>query len=713
MESVRTWLARPWAAPLVIGVLALGIRLLYLLQIKENPFFYHPIVDCWIYHDFARNILESGDWIGNKIFYQAPLYPYFLAFLYNIFGFDLIVPRLIQALLGALNAVGIFMLGRRLFGDRAAWISGLGAVFYATLIFFDGELLAPTITIFLDLAVFLIIFKLNSGKRWGLWCLPGFLFGLRALAATNILVTAPVFLIWIYLKSRHGWTRKQALLSASAFTAGIVLAIAPVTIRNYALEKDFVLVSYNAGLNFYIGNSGDYDGKVAIRPGIDWSELTKKPLRAGRTKKSERSSYFFKEAWKYISSHPGAYLKLLARKAYLFFHGNEALRNQSIYPFREHSSLLKLLLWKAGIPGGPGLAFPFGLLLPLALPGIFLVFRRRHGRGKLLLGFALVYALSVIAFFITARYRLPLIPILLLMAGFGWACWKEWWHSPKLRYGLLAGMAVLFALSNWNPGTMPKTMNRDAYYSLADTHRKQGNIQKAEKYYKKVIALDPNYAEAWLNLGRDVYQKQGLLQEAERCFLKALAIRPRFAKAVSFLGYLALLRKQPARAAKLFQRATLLDPLLAEPYHNLANMALRRRQYKIAAALFDKAIKRDPGSVDTLVGLAVTTFKLRGMEAAMPFFERARNLDPGDFTVYLNLAIVYAQVGRYGDSIGAIRKSLSRNPRQVDAYGLYTEQMLKAGRGREARNFLESAARGHPTLPGPIKALKKLQQAGY
>jgi len=273
-------------------------------------------------------------------------------------------------------------------------------------------------------------------------------------------------------------------------------------------------------------------------------------------------------------------------------------------------------------------------------------------------------------------------------------------------------MAVLGLLANWNPGPMPEDMNRDAYYSLADTHRKQGDIGQAEKYYKKVVKLDPKYAEAWLNLGRDVYQNQGLLDEAEKAFLKALAIRPKFAKAVSFLGYLALLRKQPGRAARLFLKATTLDALIAEPWHNLGNMALRRKQYKRALVLFGKARKRDPGSVDTLIGLGVTTFKLKGLKAALPYFEQARLRDPGDFSIFLNLAIVYAMAGRPGEAVRHSLKAIRLNPREASAYGIYAEQMLKIGRGRVAREFLERAARRRPGLKGPMEGLKRLQRAG-
>ena len=118
-------------------------------------------------------------------------------------------------------------------------------------------------------------------------------------------------------------------------------------------------------------------------------------------------------------SHPADYLRLLVHKAHLFMHGDEILRNQEIYAFRSYSGVLKVLLWKLQIPRGPGLAFPFGLLLPLAWPGCLIVLRKRHVHGALLWAFTIAYGLSVIAFFVTARYRLPVVvPLVLLTAAF-------------------------------------------------------------------------------------------------------------------------------------------------------------------------------------------------------------------------------------------------------------------------------------------------------
>ena len=63
---------------LAIALLALVVRLIYIWQISHAPFFHLRLGDAAEYHQWALRIV-GGDWRGEGVFYQAPLYPYFLA----------------------------------------------------------------------------------------------------------------------------------------------------------------------------------------------------------------------------------------------------------------------------------------------------------------------------------------------------------------------------------------------------------------------------------------------------------------------------------------------------------------------------------------------------------------------------------------------------------------------------------------------------------
>ncbi len=708
-RSSRSSGKRDWVAPMVILAVALVLRLIHLYQIRANPFFYHPIVDAWDYHSDALRMIRSGDWIGGRAFFQAPLTTYFLALVYKIFGVNLLWPRIVQVVLGGFSAAGMFMLGRRLFNEKAAWIAGLITACYPLFIFFDGEILAPTLTLFLDIVFFILLFGASKGKSSWRWALPGLILGLRALAATNILAVVPVFWIWILLRGRTWhWPSRRIALATVMFTLGIVVVVAPITVRNLTLQDELVLVSSNAGLNFYLGNSGDYGARIAIRPGADFDEFVEKHVRAGRRVGPEMSGYFFAEARRYAAASPAEYARLLLYKTYLISRGDEIMRNQEIYPFREYSGILRLLLWKVRLPGGAGLAFPFGLLLPLAWPGCLLAFRRRNGNALLLLAYGAGYSLTVIAFFITARYRLPVVLPMILILAYGWSGIRGWWNSGRMRTAALAGMVMLLVLSNWNVKPMPGEMNPDAYYSLAGTLADEGDLEGAESYYSRALEMNPRDAAAWLSLGLRVYQERGMLARAESCYRQALGVRPDYAGAIYNLGFLAELKNQPEEAESLYLEAIRLSPLTDAPYINVAALALSRGDFGRAHEFYLKAYGVNPENPRALVGLGVTTFQTQGFGPAMEFFNEAIKLDPEFPDTYFNLALVYARSGKSLEAANHARYALKLDPMDNDSYIIYANQMRAAGRQNDARRFLEAAIREHPNLPGPRQALASL-----
>src|SRR5206468_994583 len=226
-------------------------------------------------------------------------------------------PRIVQAFLGAASAVMTAWIGGRHFGRRVGLAAGYGAALYRMLIYFDGELLTPTLTIALQLAAVpaALLASDNPRRSTWLWGGSGVLAGLASIVTATSLVIVAVL---------AAFARRRAWL----VLLGAALAIA----------------------------------------------------------------------------------RLQLKKVYLFLAGNEIPRNQEIYPAREYSPVLRLLLWKV-----PGLAFPFGLLMPLGLVGMAVRWRR----APMLAAIVVAYGAAVLAFFITARYRMPLVPYLLIFAAAG------------------------------------------------------------------------------------------------------------------------------------------------------------------------------------------------------------------------------------------------------------------------------------------------------
>src|SRR5262249_51891576 len=170
------------------------------------------------------------------------------------------------------------------------------------------------------------------------------------------------------------------------------------------------------GPNFYIGNNARADGTYqSLRFGrgapeyerTDATELAERALGRSLTP-AEVSGYWTDNALDFITSEPAAWLKLMARKVVLLGNAREMVDTESQETHAEYSLPLRVL----------GTIGHFGVLVPLSLLGFALTWPIRT-RLWILYAMTLAYAASVVAFYVFARYRYPLVPLLALFAAAG------------------------------------------------------------------------------------------------------------------------------------------------------------------------------------------------------------------------------------------------------------------------------------------------------
>ena len=315
---------------LVFGI-ALVVRLMYVWQIRSMPFFEAPIIDANMYDQRAMNLLHSV--VEQKPFYHAPLYSYFLALIYGIFGHDYLFPRLVQSVIGAVNCVMVGLIGKRLFGGREGLLAGCIAALYGPFIHFEGELLRPVLIIFLGLSMILCILSWSEDRP--IWAaIAGILMGLSAITRENILIVLPVIFIYLWMSSTK--SRWHAPVLFIVFT---IIPLIPVTVSNYKKSGDLVLVSTQGGMNFYIGNSAHSDRLTGLQPGIEWDKMAFSPREelGPEPKPSEFQLWFIKKTLKDISQSPTGWIGKLVKKLYLVFYGEELTPNSNLDLYRATS----------------------------------------------------------------------------------------------------------------------------------------------------------------------------------------------------------------------------------------------------------------------------------------------------------------------------------------------------------------------------------------
>jgi 4-amino-4-deoxy-L-arabinose transferase-like glycosyltransferase len=406
----------------LVVLAALAIRLIYLMQLSTSPLFVDPIMDAGVHHQWATLSSEGEAWsvdrhTGDPVpYFRAPLYVWFLGAVYRLFGADAgFAPRALQSLIGALSCGLVFLLGRRLFDRGVGLLAGITCAFHWTLVYFDNELLIPVLLVFVQLGVLLLLTTAYERRRWPLWAAAGLALGVSAMARPNVLLFAPAVCVWIFvLDWREGLRGPRALLSTLAFAVAVFAPILPITLRNYSVADDLVLISSQGGVNFYIGNNPRSDGIRAVVPGTPpdwWGGFDATREMAGRSlghepRASEVSRYFFGRAFDFWRTDPARALSLTAHKARLFAYMAELPNNKCLYTSAD--LFTPISRWLFGT---------FHLIAPLGLLGLCLSLRDAR-RLFPLWGFVSIYSISVIAFFVNARFRVPIVPALSILAAY-------------------------------------------------------------------------------------------------------------------------------------------------------------------------------------------------------------------------------------------------------------------------------------------------------
>ncbi|HVP37206.1 MAG TPA: tetratricopeptide repeat protein [Terriglobales bacterium] len=616
-----------------IFVFSFALRLIYLLQMSSNPYFTSPTMDA-LYHDLWAQAIAQGNWIGDQVFFRAPFYPYLLGVIYKIFGHNYFIPRLIQHLIGSFSVVLIFFLARKLFDRRVAVLSAVLSSVYGVLVYFEDELLLDFLLVFIGVLLILLLHRSEEKPGKSKFFLAGLAASLFAISRPNILIFIPFVLFWILFLLRIDFKKK--IIFSLFFLLGLSALILPITVRNYLVGKDFVLISSQGGINFYIGNNPQADGTSAFLPpyGDDWEyqdaayEVQKNT--GTNPSPSEVSDYYLKKGEDFLIHSPGKFLSLFIKKTYLFLNSIEISNNQDIYFFRQYSSLIRIL------PVG------FWIIGPLSLAGILLSLKSWR-KYFLVLSFVLSYSFSVILFFVNSRFRLPVLPFLIILSSFALVELLGFlkMNSFKKLFLCLALLILFFFLCNSNFYHLDKKNFAQSYFSLGNLFLKKGNLERAEEEYALALKENPSLQRAHLNLG-NIYFRQKDYAQAEQEFLEELKLNPRQEKAYNNLSVLYRIRGDDMKAIALAKQALGIKPYYREAYINLALAYLKMENYSSAESSLTSTLAAFPSFSELRFYLGLVNQKQGKTDEALREYEQLLSQRPGTQNVEYNLGLIYS-----------------------------------------------------------------------
>lgn len=404
-----------WITGLLFFI-ALGIELLY---IKSYSVHYFISPDGLHYSNIAENFLQGRGLVNTANFVQGsdgvarevaqtreyvvgPIYPLLLALIYGIFGFKsygMVIVGL-HAVLGAASAVLAYKTGEILLGKKYAWIPYGLTLGYPLYAFWGMYVLTETTYVFtITLFLYLLAYYSKQVQRPKLRTLLilGGAIGISNLVRPLLLLYFPVLGVWI-LWMKH-WHLKTAIRDFSIIVIMTILVMSPWSIRNALKYHQFIPVSNYGSYEFYLGNnpltvtnSYFYYTQPSYDPAVK-ARIEKLPI-------PEQEKDYKQLAEIYILQHPVLFLqRTLAKEINLFWQPIAPPDGQAYKMKGDWLDKWYLLL---------GLA---GALLSL--------FRLKKYSFLLLFTFYYSFVVSMITVVSGARYRLPVMPALILLGSLG------------------------------------------------------------------------------------------------------------------------------------------------------------------------------------------------------------------------------------------------------------------------------------------------------
>jgi len=567
------------------------------------------------YEEWALRIV-GGQLTDHQAFYGLPLYPYLLAVFYKLFGYSAFVPALVQSCADGVTAVLIFKSALLVF-DRprpaqetgaareqrrlrtspalvvALCAAGGWALFVAAQAY--AVILMPIAlgTCAFWLLVFQLLKRDEAPGRLACFGM-GWAIGLAAVAVATVSALIPLVLAAIVAKPQAQTVenpRRSRSIGVILLLAGLVVGSAPCWVHNFWIARDPVVLSAHAGVNFWIGNNPTATGYPhfpGLRAGqaemLEDSIVVAERAAGRRLMRSEVSAYWSNQARDYILSQPMAWIGLLGKKIVNFWNAFE---------YDDLSIIRRLQTERVLLPG-----LRFGLIAALAIPGAFFAMRG-FPRGRWVAAAILLQMLAVLPVFVTERYRIAVVPGLLIFAAFGlvWL-WQQLarleLRSAALYMVMLAGTTAFVSLppndlSVWALGA----------YNSGRQALEQGDLARAEAELQRAKAYAPGNPEAAFALG-NVRLAQGDRAGAKAFYTQTLAREGTHKRALNNLGVMALGDGRADIAEVYFTRALDQEPGNANTQYLLARALLAQYRPDAAKSHIEQALSSKPNQPEFL-----------------------------------------------------------------------------------------------------------------
>ena len=398
-----------------IGAVALVVRLAWVVWAAHEPV--SIFLDPTRYLGYGNQIAHGNGMVesltGAPTAYYPPGYPWFVGIVQWLSSPITDQPwravAIVQALLGAASALLAGHVARRLAGPLAGLVAAAISALYPNLIFHTGAILSETLYNFLFLAFLAVLvdkpWTVAFRTRRALAC--GVLLGLAVMVRPISLAVIPVIaLCWLLARKDFGVVARWS----GALLVGVVACVAPWTVRNAVRLDAFIPISTNTGDNLCIGHADGATGAFTTLEACDvpYEFLDGVSAEVGADKAKREIA--IRSTFANLDREPW----LLWRRTYFMW-----IRDG------DHDGLFAVQSYRQdrwmAVPTEARLIWfadrIYWLVTIAGLAGLVHLLRQRRPDGLMLVGCTIVTAAVPLAFFGDQRFKVPVIPLLIVAAA--------------------------------------------------------------------------------------------------------------------------------------------------------------------------------------------------------------------------------------------------------------------------------------------------------
>jgi 4-amino-4-deoxy-L-arabinose transferase-like glycosyltransferase len=403
--------------------LYIGWQLMQVDPLVKSP---ATTTDMATYLENARAVLAGAYDYSEGFYYQPFYYAVFLPAIFKVFGIGASGVIIVQSLLGAACIWLAGLAAARLFGKRTGICAAVILALSRMHIFYTPYMLMAVVQSFWVMLLFYTSVAACRRRKWWYWAVVGVVAGFSVITRGNMIFFVPLigFLaLWVHRRRKRLAVAAVAVLAAAAYLPQL-----PFAIVNYQAHGSWVGASSAAASVLALGNTpesppGGREPWMLAGP-MEYPLSYGEWNRQAKLPEGEGGISLLENTWRWFSREPLAYLELKGRMVLLFWNRVEVPNNVSIISGRP-SPVHRLLQ--------SPVFFGFAIFGSLAVAGMILALMNRRRRMLLWygVGFVTLYCASIVLFYVLARFRLPLVPVLCVFAGYPVGLLWGHWRRPQ------------------------------------------------------------------------------------------------------------------------------------------------------------------------------------------------------------------------------------------------------------------------------------------